>query len=72
MAFDWQQFNLSLYVPNFFCWLTQAEQHMLKPRKVYKKVVPQDAANFFTPVSKRLNAVNPSEGDIEHFSRNAK
>ena len=45
---------------------------MLKPRKVYKKVVPQDAANFFTPVSKRSNAVNFSEGDIEHFSRNAK
>ena len=58
MAFDWEQFNLSLKLSKTFLWLTQAEQDMLKPRKVSKKVVPQDTDHFFTPVFKALNVVN--------------
>ena len=52
MAFDWQQLNLSLKVWKTFLRLTKAEQDMLKPKKVSKKVVPQDTDHFFIPISK--------------------
>ena len=58
MAFDWQQLNLSLKVWKTFLRLTKAEQDMLKPKKVSKKVVPQDTDQFFTPVLKASNVVN--------------
>ena len=72
MEFDLQQLNLSLKSSKIYLWLTQAEQDMPKPRKVYKKVVPQDIDNFFTPIFKASTVVNSSKSDIEHFSRNAR
>ena len=57
MAFDWQQLNIPLKLLKTFLRLTQAEQDMLKPRKVSKKVVPQDTDHFFTPIFKVSNVV---------------
>ena len=71
MAFDWQQLNLSLKVWKTFLRLTKAEQDMLKPRKVSRKVVPLHTYQFFTPNIKASNLVHSRYSDIEHFSHNS-